>query len=324
MKILSNADIAALLPMDQAIAVIRRCMQSVSQGDAELPLRHVVPVGGANMMGVMSGALGDPQCYGVKLVSLFPENPNKGLSGHRGALVLFEPETGGAVAMMDAGLLTAIRTAAASAVATDALAPADAGRLAILGTGEQAEHHLEAMLAVRPIRALHVVGRRAEAAAGFAARAAAAHPGLAITHGTEAEAAVKGAEIVCTVTSAATPVLFGDWLQPGQHLNIVGASVASKREVDDAVIARSAVFCDYLPSLEAQAGEIVGMLASGALDAGALRGEIGAVLNGGPGRRDADEITLYRSLGIVAQDLAAAHHALTRAEAEGRGQDVAF
>lgn len=324
MRILTNADVAALLPMAEAVEVIDTTMRSVSRGAAELPLRHVVPVGGKNLMGVMSGALGEPACYGVKLVSLFPGNPAKGLSGHRGAVVLFEAETGGAVAMMDAGLLTAIRTAAASAVATRALARPDCARLTIVGTGEQAEHHLTAMRAVRPITHVHVVGRRADKAAAFAAHAAQEHPGLTITHGTEVQAGIKGADIVCTVTNSATPVLQGDWLEPGQHLNIVGASVASKREVDDAVIPRCEVFTDYLPSLLAQAGEVVEGLKAGVFAQGHLKGEIGAVLNGGPGRSGPAAITLYRSLGIVAQDLAAAHHILTRAEAEGRGQVVDF
>lgn len=324
MRILSNADIAALLPMAEAIDVIDTTMRTVSRGDAQLPLRHVVPVGGKNMMGVMSGALDEPMCYGVKLVSLFPENPKKGLSGHRGAVVLFESETGGAVAMMDAGLLTAIRTAAASAVATRALARPDAARLTLIGTGEQAEHHLTAMLAVRPITQVHVVGRRAEAAEAFATHAAARHPGLTVTHGTDAQAGVRGADIICTVTNSATPVLKGDWLEPGQHLNIVGASVASKREVDDGVIPRVEVFCDYLPSLMAQAGEVVEGLKAGLFAPDHLKGEIGAHLNGGPGRSGPQAITLYRSLGIVAQDLAVAHHALGRAASEGRGTEVSL
>ena len=324
MRVLSNTDIAALLPMDQAIAVIDRTMRSVSSGDAQLPLRHVVPVGGANMMGVMSGALGDPMCFGVKLVSLFPGNPAKGLSGHRGAVVLFESETGGAVAMMDAGLLTAIRTAAASAVATRALAPEGAERLAIIGTGEQAEHHLAAMLAVRPIDSVHIVGRSAEKAAAFAAHAAAAHPGLTLVHGTDVQAGVRGADIVCTVTNSATPVLLGDWLEPGQHVNVVGASIPSRREVDDALVLRSEIFCDYRPSLLAQAGEVVDTLKAGLITEDHLKPEIGAVLNGAPGRSGPEAITVYRSLGIVAQDLAAATHALTRAQSEGRGQVVSF
>ncbi len=324
MRVLTNADVAALLPMDLAIDTIDTTMRSVSRRDAQLPLRHVVPVGGQNMMGVMSGALGDPLCYGVKLVSLFPGNPGKGLSGHRGAVVLFESETGGAVAMMDAGLLTAIRTAAASAVATRALAREGASRLTLIGTGEQAEHHLTAMLAVRAISAVHVVGRRPESAAAFASHAMQEHPGLTITHGGDVQSGIAGADIICTVTNSATPVLLGDWLEPGQHLNIVGASIASKREVDDAVVLRSQIWCDYMPSLLAQAGEIVEGLKSGIITESHLRGEIGAVLAGGMGREDTQAITLYRSLGIVAQDLAAAHLILQRAEREGRGQVVAF
>ncbi|MCC5987332.1 MAG: ornithine cyclodeaminase family protein [Pararhodobacter sp.] len=325
MIVLSNDDIAGLLPMDQAIEVVDSVMRSVSAGGAELPLRHVVPVGGKNMMGVMSGALSEPHCYGVKLVSLFPENPARGLSGHRGAVVLFEAETGGAVAMMDAGLLTAIRTAAASAVATRALAREDARVLTIIGTGEQAEHHLAAMLAVRPVAELRIVGRRAEKAADFATHAAARHPGLSISHGSDARAAVARADIVCTVTSSATPVLLGEWLEAGQHLNIVGASIPAKREVDDAVVQRAALYCDYRPSFFAQAGEIVAMIGDGSIGQDHLRAEIGEVLNAqAPGRGSDGEITLYRSLGITAQDLAVAHHVNEAAAVRGKGQQVSF
>jgi len=325
MKILSNADVAALLPMAEAIEVVDRVMRVVSGGGAQLPLRHAVPVGGRNMMGVMSGALDTPQCYGVKLVSLFPDNPARGLSGHRGAVVLFEAETGGAVAMMDAGLLTAIRTAAASAVATRALARTGASRLTLIGTGEQAEHHLEAMLAVRPIRALHVVGRRADKAADFARHAANRFTGLAVTHGTDAHDGLRGADIVCTVTSSPTPVVKGAWLEEGQHLNVVGASVATKREIDDDAVQRAAIFTDYRPSFFAQAGEIVEMIKAGLIDEAHLKAEIGEVLSGNaPGRELPDAITLYRSLGVTAQDLAVAQHVLDRAVAQGRGQDVQF
>jgi len=325
MKILSNADVAALLPMHDAIEVVDGVMRVVSAGGAQLPLRHAVPVGGKNLMGVMSGALEEPHCYGVKLVSLFPDNPARGLSGHRGAVVLFEPVTGGAVAMMDAGLLTAIRTAAASAVATRALARTGASRLTLIGTGEQAEHHLDAMLAVRPIRVVHVVGRRAAKAEDFARKAATRHPGVRIMHGTDARDAVREADVICTVTNSATPVMMGAWLEAGQHLNVVGASLPAKREIDDAAVLRAAIFTDYRPSFFAQAGEIVDMIRAGTIDRTHLRAEIGAVLAGdAPGRQLPDEITLYRSLGITAQDLAVAQHVLTRARAEGRGQDVTF
>jgi len=325
MRVLTEADVAALLPIPEAIVVVDRAMRTVSAGGAELPLRNVVPVGGGNFMGVMPGALGDPPCYGVKLVSLFPGNPARGLSSHRGAVVLFEAETGGAVAMMDAGLLTAIRTAAASGVATRVLAREEASRLALIGYGEQAEHHLEAMLAVRPITHVHVAGRDAARARAFAGHAAAHHPGLAFEAGGDIRAAVEGADIVCTVTAAPRPVLDGAWLRPGQHLNVVGASIPSKREVDDAAVLRSRVFVDYRPSTFAQAGEIVDMIAAGTIDEAHVRAEIGEVLSGAaPGRGRDDEITLYRSLGIAAQDLAAAQHVLEAAQAQGIGTEVAL
>ena len=325
MIILSHEDVAALLPMAEAIEVVDTVMREVSHGHAELPLRSVTPVGGANRMGVMPGALANPALYGVKLVSLFPDNPARGLSSHRGAMVLFEGETGGAIAMMDASLLTAIRTAAASAVATRALAREESTSLALIGYGEQAEHHLDAMLAIRPIARLAVAGRDAARASAFADKASARYPHLEITDGTDIRAAVEAADIVCTVTAAPEPVVMGEWLHPGQHLNVVGSSIPSMREIDDEAVLRAAIWVDYLPSTLAQAGEIVSMIDAGTYAASALKGEIGAHLNGAaPGRSAPEQITLYRSLGIAAQDLAAAHHVLTAARAAGRGTEVAL
>ena len=185
MIVLSNKDVATLLPMETAVAVVERAMVAVSAGKATLPLRSIIDVGGPNKMGMMPGAMTDPACYGIKLVSLFPGNPEAGYSSHQGAIVLFESGHGSAVAMMNAGLLTAIRTAAASAVATRALAREDAKVLAIVGTGEQAEHHLDAMLAVRDITEVRVAGRRQEKADAFVPRrkATLSRPFLRRRHG---------------------------------------------------------------------------------------------------------------------------------------------
>lgn len=323
MIVLSQADVAALFPMEKAIEVVHAAMIEVSARRAELPLRSVVPVGGPNRMGVMPGALADPACFGVKLVSLFPGNPAKGLSSHRGAMVMFEAETGAATAMMDASLLTAVRTAAASAVATRALAREDARSLAIVGYGEQAEHHLDAMVAVRPIERVTVAGRSAEKAAAFCAHAATRHPHIAFTPGTDVETGVKSADIVCTVTASPTPILQGAWLPEGCHVNVVGSSIPSMREVDDGFVERAAIWVDFLPSTLAQAGEIVDMIAAGRFSAERLRGEIGAVLAGQvAGRGSADTVTAYRSLGIAAQDLASAQFILSQARAAGLGQIV--
>ncbi|MGX1306043.1 alanine dehydrogenase [Amorphus suaedae] len=323
MIVLSEKDIKALLPMERAIEVITDTMMAVSRGAATLPLRQIMPVGGNNMLGLMPGAMSDPACFGVKLVCLFPENPEFGYSSHQGAMVLFETRHGAAVAMMNAGRLTAVRTAAASAVATRVLANEDAATLAIVGTGEQAEFHLEAMLAVRQIRRVRIVGRRSERAEAFAALARGRYPGVAFDWGTDVKAAVAGADIVCTVTAAAEPILFGDWIAPGTHLNVVGASVPSKTEIDQDLVVRSALFADYRPSIFAQAGELVGAIEAGRVGKEHVLAEIGEVLSGAhPGRTDADQITLYRSLGIAAQDLACAQFCYETAKARGLGVDA--
>ncbi|MBN9076269.1 MAG: ornithine cyclodeaminase [Rhizobiales bacterium 65-79] len=323
MIVLSEKDIAALLPMETAIDVIERAMIAVSAGKATLPLRSTMEAGGSNRMGIMPGAMRDPVCHGVKLVSLFPDNPAAGYSSHQGAIVLFEPKHGSAVAMMNAGLLTAIRTAAASAVATRVLAREDSKVLAVIGTGEQAEHHLDAMMAVRAIAEIRIVGRHAEKAAAFVERARLRFPALSFGSGTDVRAAVGGADIVCTVTSAAEPILFGDWIAPGTHINVVGASIPSKREIDAALVAGSALYVDYRPSTFAQAGEVIEAMDKGLVTRDHVRAEIGEVLAGAaPGRGGRDEITLYRSLGIAAQDLACAHHCLLAARERGLGVDV--
>lgn len=325
MIVLSHQDVRQLFQMTDAIEVVDQVMRGVSQGSAQLPLRFAVPVDGDNLMGVMPGAIADPACFGVKLVSLFPGNPAKGLSSHRGAIVLFESETGGATAMMDASLLTAIRTAAASGVATRALARPDVETLTIVGTGEQAEHHLDAMLAVRDFQTIRIVGRSADKVAAFCDAARARYPDQQITGGTDIRAAVTGADVICTVTAAKTPILQGDWVAPGAHVNIVGSSIPSMREVDDRMVQRGSVWVDYLPSALAQAGEIVDMIAAGALAASDLKGEIGAQLQGDISGRSSDaEITVYRSLGVAAQDLASAQFIYARAKAQGIGQEVSL
>jgi alanine dehydrogenase len=331
MIVLSDKDIRSLLPMTDAIEIVQSAMIAVSAGAANLPLRSAIDVGAPNMMGVMPGAFmpGNGQveaCFGVKLVSLFPGNPDAGYSSHQGAIVLFEPEHGSAIAMMNAGLLTAVRTAAASAVATRALARPDCGTLAMVGAGEQAEHHLEAMLCVRPsIRELRVVGRRREKAEAFASHAADRHPGLAIRVFDDVRSAVEGADLVCTVTSSPEPVLMGAWVSPGTHVNVVGASIPSKREIDEEMVARSRLFVDYRASTFAQAGEIIRALESGRIQREHVLAEIGEVLVGkAAGREAASDITLYRSLGIAAQDLACATHCWREAGARGLGVEASL
>ena len=323
MIVLSSENIEALLSITDVIEIIEKTMQDVSAGGAELPLRSVVPVGGNNRMGVMPGAISDPACFGVKLVSLFPNNPENGLSSHSGALVLFNAATGQASAMMDAGLITAMRTAAASAVATRALARPDARTLAIVGYGEQAEHHLDAISAVRDINVVHVAGPSATKAEAFCETARTRHPEKQFISGTDVRAAVADADIVCTVTSSPTPILHHAWLPQGCHINVVGSSIPSMREVDDDLVLNTSIWVDYRPSTLAQAGEIVDLIAGERFNASQLKGEIGQVLSGSiPGRTSVGQQTVYRSLGIVAQDLAAAQAVQKAAEKQGIGQIV--
>lgn len=312
MRVISGRDIAALVDAAALMAPIRDAMRSVSRGGAELPLRSMVKLPGANRMGVMAGWLADPPGHGVKVLSLFPDNPRHGRSSHAGLYLLFDPETGLASACLDAAELTAIRTASATAVATDVLARPDCATLAILGCGEQAHTHLAAMRAIRPIARAVVWGRDPAKAAAFAQ----AH-GIKVA--ATVAAAVDGADIVVTATPAAEPFLHARHLHPGQHVNAVGASVATMQELAVDILPRVALFTDYLPSLEAQAAEVIAARAQGVIGADHQVTEIGAVLNGAGGRADAREITLYRSLGIAAQDLAAAHFILARAEEQGRG-----
>ena len=321
-RILSGADIKALLPMAACIELMRTTMIAVSEGRARIPPRMVMPASSGGLLGVMPGYLAEPECFGVKLLSLFPGNPAAGLSSHLGLVLLFEPKHGLPVALLDAAELTAIRTAAVSGLATGLLARENAGDLAILGSGEQARSHLEAMLAVRPLRRVRVWSRTEAHAEAFAAEQAALHR-LKIEVAASAEAAVAGADLICAVTASPEPILHGDWIAPGAHLNVVGASRIAVAEIDTAAVARSRFFTDFRQSAELEAGELRRALDAGAIGADHLLGEIGEVANGTvTGRRSADDITLFKSLGVAAEDLASAHHVLQRAEAAGVGQVV--
>ena len=196
MLVLSEADIKQLISMSETIEVVDGVMRDVSKGTATLPLRSVMPVGGDNKMGVMPGAITAPQCYGVKLVSLFPDNPARGLSSHRGAMILFESDTGEAIAMMDASLLTAMRTAAASAVATRCLSRSNAERLTILGTGEQAEFHALALSEVRSLSQLTIAGRDISKALALADRLSENLPDIRFSASSDFKSAISGADIV--------------------------------------------------------------------------------------------------------------------------------
>lgn len=304
-------ELRALLPMRDAIETVHAAMIGVAQGKANMPLRSVMEIDATNRLGIMPGALRDPDVYGVKLISLFPGNPASGLSSHIGAMVIFDNDTGAVRAMLDADALTAIRTAAASAAATRALAREDAAKLAIIGTGEQAESHIEAITCVRDISEVHIAGRTQERAQEFVARIAPRFGHLTFCAAPDAQDAVRDADIICTVTSSATVVLQGDWVGPGTHVNAVGASIPLMQEIDADLLLKSALYVDYKPSALAQARDIMDAIASGAMDEAHILGEIGQLYNAElPTRTESLAITLYRSLGVAAQDLSCARKVL--------------
>ena len=320
-----GADVRRALPMSDCIEAVDRAMRALSNGGADVPLRTVMQLpGGRNFFGVMPGYLQDPRGLGAKIITIFPDNAKLGLASHVGLVLLFDTQTGFPLAVMDAAEITAIRTAAASAVATRALARRDASHLAILGTGEQAATHLESISKVRSLRTVRLWGRSIEKTARFAAEHG---PRLSLTIEVSktAEEAVKGADIICTVTASPEPVLNGVWLARGAHVNLVGSSRLNSREADDDVVAGSRFFVDSRTSARAEAGELKHAIDAGLVSEAQVLGEIGDVLSGKvAGRTGNHDITVYKSLGVAAQDLAAAHVIYDRAVHDGIGTVVPF
>lgn len=318
--VLSGDDVRALLAMADCIEAVEAALRVLGRGEAVQPLRAIVRLADGNgFLGVMPAQLGTPAVAGVKVITVFPGNHARGLDSHQGIVVLFATDDGRTLAVVDAASITAIRTAAASAVATRALARAEASTLAIFGTGVQAVSHLDAMRAVRPVRRVRIWGRDAAKAARFAAGQA-SRTGLEITAHADGRDAVAGADIVCTVTAARDPVLFGGWLAAGCHVNAVGACTPHGREVDGALVARARVYTDRRESAEREAGDLILAEAEGAISAGHLVGELGELLLGRiPGRTGERDVTLFESLGIGIFDLAAGHLAWQRAQQAGRG-----
>lgn len=315
---LDAAEVRRHLPMSDAIEIVEATMIRVAQGKANLPLRMIMDIDGTNKLGIMPGALSDPVLYGVKLLSLYPGNPARGLSSHIGLVILFDADTGKPVVAMDADAVTAIRTAAASAAATRVLALENARIMAIVGTGEQAESHIEALFRVRDITEVRVAGRTPARATEFLERISPQYPDIRLIAAPDVPAAVSGADIVTTVTSSSEVILRGEWIEPGTHVNAVGASIPSMQEIDEDLALKSELFVDYKPSALAQAREIITALETGHMQKTHIRAEIGEVFNGSkPGRSGQDAVTLYRSLGIAAQDLACAQHVWDASQKRG-------
>jgi ornithine cyclodeaminase/alanine dehydrogenase-like protein (mu-crystallin family) len=321
--VLSRQDVEMLLDIRSAIDLVDTAMKALSLGDTRQLLRRLLPLPGtAGVLGDMLGALAAGRTFGLKCVAALPAS-KPGQPSHRGAVLLFEPSSGEPVALIEAGILTAVRTAAATASATRYLARSTARVLGLLGAGEQAHWHVPALLAIRPFERILVWARDAERAASFAQTMSGLHrvPCVPVRNASEAAAA----DVVCTLTSSPEPVLRGEWLRDGTHVNLVGSSSIVPCEVDESCVARSRYFVDWEESARAQASEFRRALDAKLVTDTHLLGEIGAVALGRiAGRQSDSEITLYKSLGVIVQDLICGWHVYERALAEGVGQQVKF
>jgi len=324
---LSHRDVLAALQPEECAAAMAAVLAEHARGETYLPLRSVMaPPGAAGFLGLMPGWRAADHdggaAFALKAVCIMPGNPARGLDAHQGLVTLFDGESGVPTAILDASAVTAVRTAAVTAVATGLLARGDARVLAILGAGTQARAHLRALAGVRDFAQIRVYAPTRAHAQALVEQAGAARGEAGVA--ASAEEAVRDADVVVTVTSAREPVLQRAWLKPGAHVNAVGASTPQARELDTATVAASALFCDSRESLRNEAGEFQLAISEG-LIAGEehVRAELGEVLAGtAPGRRDAGELTLFRSLGLAIEDLAAAEHAVAVATQRGIGTEV--
>lgn len=312
-EIIDAESARARLPMKDCIQAMAVAMAAVSRKSATVPSRIIFPLAASSdFLAVMPGSVADPPIHGAKLVTLYPGNPGLGRPAIQGFIAIFDPPSGAPTALVDGAEITASRTAAASALATRLLARSQARTLGILGCGVQAGSHLEAISLVRDIEDVRVWGRCFDKAQAFADQHARTFRGRirAVRSGEEAAAS----DVVCAVTGADEPVLRSEWVQPGTHINLVGAHSPVKREADTPLIARSRLFVDSIDSAMKESGDILIPLQEGAISASHIIGEIGSVLLGElEGRQSEGEVTIYKSLGLVVQDLVAAHAVIAAA-----------
>ncbi len=313
-RFFNSTQVDELLDYPGCIEAVRRAMIALSSGERPQPLRQIFTVGDNQMFGTMPGELAALSIFGAKLVSVFADPERPGCTRHQGVVVAYDGETGAVSCIADAEPITRIRTGCASAVATDALARKNSEVLAVLGTGVQADAHLRALPLVRDFREILLWGRSEEKTRRFADQMS-EELGRAIAPMSDAREAASRADVICTVSSSPEPILLGEWVKPGTHLNLVGSSYLGPVEVDSTLVAMARYIADYRPGVLAQAAELAVARDAGLVDDSHVVGEIGEVLAGRiPGRENDEQITIYKSLGHVAQDLASAAYLQQRAE----------
>lgn len=314
-----------ILGMKECIGVMDRCFRAMARGEAGFPPRFAMPLPSKKgALGMMPGYLAAEGVFGLKATSVFPGNTGTRYESHQGAVLIFEADHGSLLGAVDAATVTRVRTGAASAVATRALARRDSRALALLGSGTQALSHLDAMAEVVPgLSSVRIWSRTAANAGAFARSAAEKGVDVEVCEG--AERAVRGADVVCTVTAATSPVLLGRWLGAGTHVNAVGASRPPSRELDSDAVRMSRFFVDSRESARLESDDYLVPLREGAVGQGHILGEIGDVLEGRVAGRTGDsDVTVFKSLGVAAEDLSAALFVYRRATELGAGEVLEF
>ncbi|MDQ7843194.1 MAG: ornithine cyclodeaminase family protein [Armatimonadota bacterium] len=328
--LLREAEVAELLTMDAAIEVAARALVAFSRGDVLQPVRQALsidPHGGyLGLMPAHIRAGGGPEAseaLGAKAVTFYVRNAERRLPTHMAVVLLWDPATGTLRAIMDGRLITEVRTAAVSAAATKALSRPEAGVLALLGSGVQARSHFDALRRVRSVREVRVWSRTPAHREAFAREMS--DRGVSVRPCATAEEAVRGADLIVTATSSPQPVLEGRWLEPGVHINAVGAPRPDWRELDSTAVARARVFVDSRAGALAESGDLLLPMQEGVITRTHILGEIGEVLAGTiPGRTSPEEITLFKSLGMAVEDVATAAYVYAQALARGLGREVAL
>ena len=318
--LLSEKDVRAVLSMDDLIAAMEAALDQFSAGAVRQPLRNIVEIGGHAFFGVMPAFISRPAALGTKLVSVYHSNAARGLPSHLATIVLLDPETGALQAVLDGRYITEARTAAVSAASARRLAREDSRVLAVLGSGVQARSHLDALTRVRVFDEIRVWGRDPARAAALLDDAP-AHARGRLVVAASPEAAADRADVIALVTASREPVLRRAWVRDGAHICAVGACRPDQREMDTALVRDARVFVDSRAGALAEAGDLVIPIEEGAIDGSHIAGELGDVFGGRiPGRLSAAEITIFKSLGMAVEDVAAAHLAFERASERGLGR----
>lgn len=323
MLVISEKQVRDLLDLDELIAALEQAHVQFSAGRVVMPVRLVVPLPEVQgRITSMPAFMSEGKALGIKIISWFRDNPGRGLPPILATISMYSAETGRLQVLMDGACITATRTACASAMATRALARPETPVLGVLGAGTQARTHIRALSRVRSIERV-LIWSPTRTSAIYVKEELEDEMGFPIQPQESAEAVVREADVLTTVTDAAEPILKAEWLKPGVHINAVGSHRPEARELDGATVKRSTVVVDSLDAINTECGDILLAIQDGAITSDHVRGEIGEVLSGArPGRTSDDEITLYKSVGIAAQDVAAASLVYRRALEQGVGVEV--